>query len=929
MLFTFSTQYAQHHSKMTVEVNIEKNTLNVFQEITFQNSSTDTISCLVLNDWNNAYADRNTLLAERFSDEFVRSFHFASEKERGSTSNLTIIDEDNLFLNWDRLHNNTDLIEINLKNKIAPNQKVKLRLTYVVKLPSSKFTKYGYGDNGEMVLKNWYLTPARYENHDFVKYSNADIEDIANGLCDFDIEIKVPKGFDVNSDLRQNRKTEAKNYNVYNFVGKNKFDFSMFIEPKSTFSTYKNNSLEISTNLKSKKVSDIQKAVIINRIVNFVDAEIGKYPYKKITVSQVDYEKNPFYGLNQLPSFISPFPDEFMFELKFLKTYLNNYLKNSLNLNPRQDNWIYDGIQVTAMMDYMDEFHPDAKMMGKLANFKLLKSYNFINLDFNEQYSYFYMLMARKNLDQPLSESKEKLIRFNEKIASKYRAGLSFKYLDSFLGDSIVPKTIREFYALNTQQQTSRETFENLLKENAHKNIDWFFKIVVDSRDIIDYKFSDFSKTKDSITFTIKNKTGATVPIPVFGLKKKEIVFKDWIENVQTDSTVTVARLDADKIVINYKNEVPEYNLRNNWKSLKGFSTNRPIKFAFMKDLEDPYYNQILFVPTLTYNVYDGLSPGIRFHNKTILDKPFTYDINPIFSTKTTSLVGSFSLGINQNFREGRLYNARYSINGSYFHYAPDAAYLKINPTIALALREPDFRDNRKEGFIIKYNILNKEPTTFVTDTIDNYSVLALKYYNTKTELTKHFNYSTDLQISGTFGKLIGEIQYRKLYENKHQIDVRLYAGTFLYNSLYTNDTYNFGLSRVNDYLFEYNLFARSSTTGFWSQQYIPAQGGFKSFLSTTSSNQWMVTTNVNYNIWNWVEVYGDLGLVKNKFSRAEFVYDSGILLNLVPDYLELYFPVYSNNGWEITQPSYADRIRFLLTFSTKSFFNLFTRKWF
>jgi hypothetical protein len=41
-----------------------------------------------------------------------------------------------------------------------------------------------------------------------------------------------------------------------------------------------------------------------------------------------------------------------------------------------------------------------------------------------------------------------------------------------------------------------------------------------------------------------------------------------------------------------------------------------------MKDLEDPYYNQVLYVPTLTYNLYDGFSPGMRLHNKTILDKP-------------------------------------------------------------------------------------------------------------------------------------------------------------------------------------------------------------------------------------------------------------------------------------------------------------------
>jgi regulation of enolase protein 1 (concanavalin A-like superfamily) len=79
---------------------------------------------------------------------------------------------------------------------------------------------------------------------------------------------------------------------------------------------------------------------LIDKITNYVKENLGTYPFKKITVSQTDYERNPFYGLNQLPAFISPFPDEFLFEIKFLKTYLNNYLHNTIRLNPRNDNWI-------------------------------------------------------------------------------------------------------------------------------------------------------------------------------------------------------------------------------------------------------------------------------------------------------------------------------------------------------------------------------------------------------------------------------------------------------------------------------------------------------------------------------------------------------------------------------------------------------------
>jgi hypothetical protein len=52
--------------------------------------------------------------------------------------------------------------------------------------------------------------------------------------------------------------------------------------------------------------------------------------------------------------------------------------------------------------------------------------------------------------------------------------------------------------------------------------------------------------------------------------------------------------------------------LETTWKSLTGFfPNNRPIKFVFMKDLEDPYTIKF-YMYLLTYNLYDGLTPGMR-----------------------------------------------------------------------------------------------------------------------------------------------------------------------------------------------------------------------------------------------------------------------------------------------------------------------------
>jgi hypothetical protein len=166
------------------------------------------------------------------------------------------------------------------------------------------------------------------------------------------------------------------------------------------------------------------------------------------------------------------------------------------------------------------------------------------------------------------------------------------------------------------------------------------------------------------------------------------------------------------------------------------------------------------------------------------------------------------------------------------------------------------------------------------------------------------------------------------LFDNNRQINFRVYAGAFLYNDN-KSDSYNFGLDKPNDYLFEYNFFGRSEKSGFFSQQFFLGEGGFKSKLTPNDANQWMATTNIGFNVWNWIEVYGDLGFVKSRLHPADFVYDSGMRLNLVPDYFELYLPVYSKNGWEITQPHYSEKIRFVITLSPKTLLNLFTRKWF
>jgi hypothetical protein len=139
-------------------------------------------------------------------------------------------------------------------------------------------------------------------------------------------------------------------------------------------------------------------------------------------------------------------------------------------------------------------------------------------------------------------------------------------------------------------------------------------------------------------------------------------------------------------------------------------------------------------------------------------------------------------------------------------------------------------------------------------------------------------------------------------------------------------DFFSFALDRPTDYLFQYDYLGRSETTGILSQQIIINEGGFKSKLPVSYANQWLTTINTSVGLWRWFEVYNDVGFVKNKNENLYFAYDSGVRLNFIQGILEVYFPIYSNLGWELSQPNYSTKIRFVLVINPKKIYNFAKR---
>ncbi len=937
-VFLWDAAHGQHINELTASINDEIKEVSIKQKFTYVNQSESGLSAIYFNDWNHSYSNKNMALAKRFAEEFNRSLHLAKDKERGRTKIISVVDGEYAGLNWKRTKKK-DVIRIELNDILKPGDSVQIFFTYTLQLPDDKFTGYGYNDMGEYYLEDWYLTPAVHSDGEWKLYSNKNLDDLYTDVTTTSINLIYPSGLYLASNFYYGTASKFPSGQQMNLTATNRKSGKIHLTKEKQYTKHVTRFLPVTTNLEATKYDKISQGISIEKVTQFLHENLGKYPHNNLLVSEVDYKRSPLYGLSQLPSFIRPYEEQFQFEMAFLKTALNNYLEETLFLNPRKNQWVSGAIANYIMIKYVEKYYPNQKLIGKLSNIWGLRSFHLADMDFNEQYAFLSMLSARKNIDQSLDTPNDSLIKFNQKIANRYKAGLGLAYLAEYLGEERMDSTILDFYKVHQlRSDVTVNDFKTVLKQCSDEDLDWFFDEYVSTRKKIDYKIKNLTKTDDSITFVLKNKRSTNVPISLFGLQKDSVVSKYWLSNVDSTKAFTIPRNGEDRLVLNYDQKIPEFNQRDNWKTLNGFfSSNKKLRFQFFKDTEDPYYNQVFFVPVANFNVYDGITPGLRLYNKTFLEQPFQYDIAPTYSFLEKTLVGRASFRFRKYHGKSGLYVSNYALSGSTSHFQVNSRFSTLTPSVSFGWRPNDLRSNKRQFLLFRHRnvfrniddaVLNSSGVDLDLENNPDYSVFNVRYTNRDNDIINYKSASFDFQHSSEFTKLAVELDYRKLFESNRQLNLRFYAGKFLRNRT-NSDFFSFALDRPTDYLFDLNYLGRSEDSGIFSQQIIIAEGGFKSQFEDQFGSDWIATTNASFNIWRWIELYGDIGFIRNKGEDARFVYDSGVRLNLVTDYFELYFPLYSNNGWEVAQPNYEESIRFIITVSPRTLIGLFTRKWF
>ena len=931
MLVTNIVAISAQQDSIYIEAKIPENKrqITVYQDITYYNHSETDLDQIKLLNWISAYKTHNTSLVYRKLEDRKSDLHFAKPNELGNLENLNIQIDGQTITGID---GSRKQIFLPLSEKLAPGKKVKITLNYQLNLPSQKFT--GYGSDGKKVaLKYFFLVPDGFDNHNQIQRNFIDIEENQNPGSYWRVNLDIP----INHYSQSNLPEIQPNY----FEGKLVNDPEFLISENSfpTITTLIDGQ-KISVNF-GYQLTETEKQNLefyLPLQLNFIKAKTGSLP-SKIFISEKFRESENFMGIDDIKFWKFRYPlftDAEKIDLNYFSILSKKIVEQSSVFEKSGDHWLMNGLKTYLEIQYIDRYYQERKLLGdlpdnlKILGLKPLKIFHASKLKLSERYGLAYQYILTQNLDQKIGQPFENLSNFNATAISHFETGSLFSFVAEKMGKEKFDDFVIHFLQKNTGKRIDKQAFlDELTVASGYSS--GFLEHFIQNKNRVNFRLKRFKKIGDEFQVKISKNTLQEIPFKIETEKKNGEKTAFWFDTERSKEAkiYNIPQTDAEKIVINSEYIFPEKNFRDNYLYAKGFFANtKKIRLKFFKDIPNPEYNEVYLNPKLNFNAYDKVLLGLNFKNSSLFDRKFVYSFTPYFSSGTGKLTGAG--GVSYSFQPADSFyrSLDLGVSGSYFHYDYDLTYQKFSAFANINFsKNPRSDIGRSLGF--SYNFFEKEltPAMIAANEYGKYNLWNVGYSYSDRRLIHEKYLSGNLQWMEDFQKVSAEAFYRWEFAQDQKVSFRFFGGYFITNKT-KNNLFDYGISKVSNYAFSYGLLGQSATSGLLSQQLILAEGGFKSYLGKTA-NQWITSVNVDAHVWRWFNVYADAGVYKNRLQNPQFIWDSGVKVKVIPDFLEIYFPMQSSLGFEPSFKDYGSRIRFTLVLNFSAITGYFRRGWF
>lgn len=930
ILFLGVAEVSAQKDSIYIEAKLSQDSkmLNVNEEIVYYNHSAKDLDSIKLLNWVAAYNRRGTSLVYRKLEDRNTDLHFAKQGQLGKLLQLQVkssdqeipvsnTSEENLFLP--------------LKEILKPGEKIKLQLQYQIQLPDSRFTGYGTSATGA-ALKYFFIVPDRFDPDNISPRKYQDIEESVSFNTFWMVNFDLPANYFVESNLKQ---TQINSFNGY-LDADPEFIVSLNEYPSITINTGDiRTEVKFGYNLTPEQKQNLEFYLPLQ--LKFIKERIGILP-ERIFISEKFRNKEDFFGNNDIAFWkyrFRLFTQAENTDMDYFGIVSKKILDESIITDKQDFHWFKNGLKSYLEIQYLKKFYSDTKLLGmlnetKIFGIKPLKLFHASDVKLIERYGLAYQYIMSQNLDQKIDEKFSALSNFNDMAISSFETGTLFNYSADKMGYQNFENLVQEFIARNTDQEVDPRDFLKELAEKDKKTS--YLSEFIQHKNRVNFNLKRFRKEGDSLEVKIQKNTAANIPVKLQTTSSEGRIKEYWVETEenQKTKTVTIPAVDIYKITLNDEYIFPESNYRDNYLYAKGlFSNTKKIKLKLIKDIPNPEFNEIYINPRIRFsNTYDKFLIGLNFKNQSFFDQKFLYSLTPTYSTGTGKLTGSGAIAYSFLPAESVIRSLTFGVSGSYFHYDYDLAYRKASIYSNLNfMKNP--RSTVSSSLGISYNYFERDLSQLMiaNNDYDRYNLWSAGYGYNDSQSIHEKSLGISTQWMEDFHKVTAEGFYRWEFAPRQKLSVRLFAGYFIKNNT-RNNTFNFGISRVSDYSFSYNLLGQSATGGILSQQFILADGGFKSFIPGTV-NKWITSVNVDTSVWKIFHIYADAGVYDNKNQSTKFIWDSGVKVRIIPDFLEVYLPVQSSLGFEPAFKDYGKRIRYTLILNLSSIINAARRGWY
>jgi len=926
-------------TKIEVTLNDHTHFLNASEEFTYTNNSPDTLRFIYIHLWPNAYKNDHTPFARQLDRMGNTNFYYAKPRARGYIDSLEFRVNGQVTDHF-IAESSPDIARIDLAEPLLPGHKMMVSTPFRVKIPRV-FSRMGHTGQA-YYISQWFPKPAVYDQKGWHPISYLDQGEFFSEYGSYDVSITLPANYVVmatgnclddkeNEWLAKKARDTLPSDTLYthssppsapetktlHFHEDNIHDFAWFADKRwivrmDTVTSPGNNLLVTTYTafLPDYKYFWLKGNDYLSETVKRYGGWVGPYRYKTIKAVLGDMKAG---GGMEYPT-VTVIDKTAM---KNLKTVIiheagHNWFYGMLGSNERDHAWMDEGINTFYEQKTIRKDNDSVK------NFKV-----------GRLESMLYYELAATREDQAIEQTSDNFKKLNYGMDVYYKTAMLLRWMEKYMGDEDFEKGMKDYYDTWHFHHPYPEDFRVCMQRHSSRSLDCFFDNLFKSGKRIDFTILKARINGNNTEITVRNNSGVASPALIDERMNGEIVHSGWTEPFTGKTTISLTGTDWNSLKID--DIIPDDKSTNDVYRRNALFHHFGLEVRPFFGLNTDDKDKLFVSPALGYNNNDGFMLGLLFHDITLPENRFRFELAPMYAFNSNTLVGAGSVGYlwypGNLFKEIMLQadaktfddnQTRLNLSAPLF-----SRFIKVAPSLSFTFNEHNPLSPVTRVLLLKGYSITNQNFSFSSDSLGKpvlvtqqkfYGLLRYSHRNNRTY--NPFGYTLEGQLGADFGKLTAEGNIRIDYNTKNKaLYVRGFLGKYFpvtdvqsVTSVYElNATY----SGMDDYLYDGTYMNRNNPGGKFAQQIALQEGGFKVpvYNNAARSDNYMATMNLETDLplprYIPLRLFLDAGLMPNSnpgptnSGPNTVLYDGGVELNLIKNIVNIYIPIIMSNDFQ------------------------------